>query len=232
MIRLSCHFRIFVFHLQVSAGILWGGGDVITQVFIEQPEKFDFKRLASVGTYGTVIAGPLYLWWYAILDRRTSHFLTGPGGSVGKYIGAKIFGDQVIFEPFNLSLYFLATKSMEGVAIREAVPEFIKQFPHLFLVDSAIWPLAQYINFRYLPLPYQALYVNAVSLGWAVILSFLTHREPHAPAAAAAANAAPPPMSTPPSTPQQISPPLQPPASGVVTKHSPIARPDSEPRRL
>ena len=231
----------------MSAGILWGGGDVITQVFIEKPEHFDFKRLASVGTYGTVIAGPLYLWWYAILDRRTSHFLTGPGGSVGKYIGAKIFGDQVIFEPFNLSLYFLATKSMEGVALRESVPEFIKQFPHLFLVDSAIWPLAQYINFRYLPLPYQALYVNAVSLGWAVILSFLTHREPHAPTAAAGAAATPatatvavavtPTLSspTPPTQPTQLQTSLSPPlvaASATAQTTSSVAQPGSEPRRL
>jgi hypothetical protein len=144
---------------------------------------------------------------YSILDKRTGHFLTGPGGSVSKYIGAKIFADQFIFEPFNLALYFMATKTMEGAPLVPAVTEFKKQFPHLFLLDSAIWPLAQYINFRvrtsivtlsarffcgftffpaylgqYLPLPYQALYVNAVSLGWAVILSFMTHRsDDHAP---------------------------------------------------
>ncbi len=132
----------------VSAGILWGGGDYITQKYIERPEQLDLKRLASVSAYGTVIAGPLYLWWYSMLDRRTSHLLTGVNGSIGKYIGAKIFADQVLFEPLNLSLYFMATKVMEGQSVPSAAADLKSHFPILYLTDTAIWPIAQYINFR------------------------------------------------------------------------------------
>jgi hypothetical protein len=52
----------------ISAGILWGGGDLITQTFIERPEHFDLKRALSVTAYGTVIAGPLYLWWFVFFS--------------------------------------------------------------------------------------------------------------------------------------------------------------------
>lgn len=41
-----------------------------------------------------------------------------------------------------------------------------------YVADCAVWPLLQYINFSYVPVRYQFLYVNACNLAWNTFLSF------------------------------------------------------------
>lgn len=68
------------------------------------------------------------------------------------------------------------------------------EYAHTFALDCAVWPAAQFLNFRYVPTRFHAVYVNAVSLGWASFLSFVAHRgaAPVAlPAAAAPVTASP-----------------------------------------
>lgn len=45
-----------------------------------------------------------------------------------------------------------------------------------FAVDTAVWPIAQFINFRFVPGRFQALYVNFISLGWAAFLSIVNKK--------------------------------------------------------
>lgn len=44
-----------------------------------------------------------------------------------------------------------------------------------FAIDTAVWPIAQAINFRYVPSRFQALYVNFISIGWAGFLSLVSN---------------------------------------------------------
>ncbi len=161
-----------------TACFLWGLGDVITQKVVEKRPKIDDRRFTSLTAYGAVVAGPLYCWWYNWLEHATKS-LAIPG-AMGKFLMAKICADQFLFEPCNLAIYFMATKKMEGKSVQECVTETKEEIPTAFLTDTLLWPAIQYVNFKYIPLPFQAVYVNTFSLAWAVVLSYLSHKD-HAP---------------------------------------------------
>jgi len=50
-----------------------------------------------------------------------------------------------------------------------------EEYVSTYLIDTAVWPAVQAINFRYVPARFQAIYVNVISLGWAGFLSIVTN---------------------------------------------------------
>lgn len=65
-----------------------------------------------------------------------------------------------------------ALKGSSANEIKELVEE---EYVPTFMIDTAVWPIAQAINFRFVPARFQALYVNFISLGWAGFLSLVTN---------------------------------------------------------
>lgn len=69
------------------AGFLWFSGDIISQLlegkrfFVSNtknkdglhslPEPIDWRRVLQMMGYGFFVAGPIYTWWYRLLDRKT-----------------------------------------------------------------------------------------------------------------------------------------------------------------
>lgn len=51
-----------------------------------------------------------------------------------------------------------------------------EEYINTFIIDTAVWPAAQAVNFRFVPARMQALYVNVVSLGWAGFLSVVSNQ--------------------------------------------------------
>jgi protein Mpv17 len=96
---------------------------------------------------------------------------------MGSYIGFKIFMDQLVFEPPYLLVFFSSMKFLEGHGVDEVKTTVKNEYVNTFILDCAIWPGAQYLNFRYIPLKFQGLYVNGISLAWASFLSFVSHRD-------------------------------------------------------
>ena len=48
-----------------------------------------------------------------------------------------------------------------------------------FIVDCIVWPPLQLINFTFVPLRYQVLYVNGCNLGWNCFLSIMSGGQAH-----------------------------------------------------
>lgn len=44
-------------------------------------------------------------------------------------------------------------------------------------MDWMVWPPTQFINFYYVPVKYQVVYINAVTMLYNVFLSYIKHRE-------------------------------------------------------
>lgn len=66
---------------------------------------------------------------------------------------------------------------MEGKTWRESIEELKKKFLTTFLLECAVWPPLQAVNFLYLPTSLRVVYVSMIDLGWAVVLSRLKHKE-------------------------------------------------------
>lgn len=92
-----------------------------------------------------------------------------------KIIGFKLVADTLIFDPLYLSLFFAMTSRMEGRSTGEIVEKLQADLLPTWLIDMAVWMPIQTINFRFVPVIYQALVVQSCNIGWNAYLSYVQH---------------------------------------------------------
>jgi len=146
-----------------TAGFLNGLGDYIQQN-IQGNKKHDWARTARQAAWGFLIPGPFLHYFYGGLARMI------PGNSV-KAVASKIFLDQTICAPLIVTSFYWGTGLMEGKSVDDIKAKYYATFWPTMKLNYTIWPAAQLINFAFVPVPWQVVYVSGVSLVWSVILS-------------------------------------------------------------
>jgi hypothetical protein len=73
---------------------------------------------------------------------------------------------------FNSSM-IIYNELWDGGNFVKAIIIIKEKLPSIMLTNASIWPLAQYINFKYVPLKLRVLYINLVGVVWITILSLL-----------------------------------------------------------
>ena len=96
---------------------------------------------------------------------------------VWEIIGFKLAADCFLFDPAYLALFFTATNAMEGRPPSEIISKLRTDLLPTYLVDIAVWLPIQTVNFRWIPVVYQALFVQSCNIGWNAYLSFVQHRD-------------------------------------------------------
>jgi hypothetical protein len=132
-----------------------------------QPFSIDSKRVGIFGLYGLIVTGPVLHWWYQLLESTLRRLnLTGYAKTL-----VKLLLDRCIFgPPFVLyTLFFLQVLQTGSV---DRTLEYIRRsYTTVLLLNEQIWTIAQAVNFELVPVEYQVLFVNAVSIGWNTALS-------------------------------------------------------------
>ncbi|XP_060114377.1 mpv17-like protein 2 [Heteronotia binoei] len=165
--------RYLIITNTLSAGFLLGTADIIRQSMErrQKPTKnWDTARTTHMFITGCTV-GPLLHYWYFWIDKIT------PGKKTKKIkvVIIKVVIDQT-FAPFFACWYFMEMGLFQGQSVTESWNEFRRKFWEYYLAELSLWPAAQMINFFFLPSAYRVLFVNVVTLGWNVYLSYLKHR--------------------------------------------------------
>lgn len=149
-------------------------GDVLEQQYEryqgQLAENWEVDRTLQMGASGVTV-GVICHYWYLFLDRRL------PGRSM-QVVMKKILLDQVICSPLYITAFFITAGLLKGESGPQILEEIKAKAWRLYAAEWMVWPLAQFINFYWLPTKYRVFYDNVISLGYDVYTSQVKHTVP------------------------------------------------------
>jgi len=154
----------------VTASLLMCVGDAFAQGLIEKKETFDWRRTSRMGIIGLCVSGPLLSGWFGILDK----FL--PGSSL-PITFLKLCGDQALFAPVIISAFFVSNELLDGKPIKSAKSKLDMDLWPTIKANWTVWPIASFINFRFVPPSQRVLYTSCITLFWNSYLSYVGNRQ-------------------------------------------------------
>lgn len=128
-------------------------------------EIFHFRRLALFSVWGFILSffqSP----WYAFLNNSLNEdnmFLS---------VLRRVLTDQLCFSPISLLAFFTYTTAVMEGGDRAAVVHKLKTaYLPTIVLNYAIWPAAQFINFLFIPSPMQIPFSSTLGVFWNAYLS-------------------------------------------------------------
>ncbi|KAH9300624.1 hypothetical protein KI387_012207, partial [Taxus chinensis] len=138
--------------------------------------KIDWKRAATTGMFGFGFVGPIGHFWYEGLEHVTKHRLRLRPRSF-QFIAAKLAADSLIFGPVHLVAFFTYMGLASGKKIDQIKENIKRDFLPAFMMEESTWTVVQTVNFRFVPVRYQLLYVNLFCLLDSAFLSWFEQQE-------------------------------------------------------
>lgn len=151
----------------ITAAVLNSIGDLIAQFAVEKKDKLDVGRFIRFAGLGLIMIGPVLHYWYGLNAR------IAPGAGTVDAL-KRLFLDQIFFAPPFVALNFATLKLLEGQP-QEVVPKLKQDWRNAILANWKLWPMFQFVNFRFVPPEQRVLFSSMVSLIWNTYLSFAGH---------------------------------------------------------
>ncbi|CAG8464545.1 3870_t:CDS:10 [Diversispora eburnea] len=164
------------------------GGDIKKTAL--DNNSFNFMQVGRFALYGFMIA-PVIHTWYSFLDKRfplPAGVSTGIAAATEvsssiKHINTNGFWnklkrmnlqslnavikrvavDQIMFAPVGVGSFFIIISVLEGRNINEIKGKIDEAYLPALKANYTVWPLVQFINFRFLPLKYRVPFVSSVA---------------------------------------------------------------------
>ncbi|CAO3623393.1 unnamed protein product [Cunninghamella blakesleeana] len=137
--------------------------------------QWDYLRTLRFASYNFSVA-PIAGTWYMFLDCRFPMPTSSSSSSlINKIAFKRMLCDQLLFAPAGLLLFFSVMAIAETQSIQGIKEKLNDAFLTSLRSNYTIWPLVQWINFKYIPLPYRLPFVNSLGILWNGYLSWLNN---------------------------------------------------------
>lgn len=156
-----------------TCGVLMAVGDMLQQEIEYRrnmiEKRYDWGRMGRMFLIGFSL-GPAHHFFYKYMD----HYL--PRKNLLAVI-KKILLDQLVMSPFCIAWFFYGMGILEKKTLAECTEELNSKFVEVYTIDWSVWPPAQFLNFYFLKVQYQVIYINFITMFYNVFLSYVKHRE-------------------------------------------------------
>ncbi|EEF45915.1 protein Mpv17 [Ricinus communis] len=173
----------------ISSGLIWGFGDVAAQSITnyttnkqqcqsdkEKGVKVDWKRAATTSLFGFGFVGPVGHFWYEGLDHFMRLRLVLHPNSL-RFVASKVAIDSILFGPLDLFVFFTYMGFSNGKSVPQIKEDLKRDYLPALILEGGIWPVVQVLNFRFVPVRYQLLYVNFFCLLDSCFLSWVEQQQ-------------------------------------------------------
>jgi len=94
-----------------------------------------------------------------------------------RFVATKVAVDGFIFGPLDLLVFFTYMGFSAGKSVPQIKEDVKRDFLPAFVLEGGIWPIVQVVNFRFIPVRYQLLYVNFFCLLDSCFLSWVEQQQ-------------------------------------------------------
>ena len=81
---------------------------------------------------------------------------------------------ETFFTLYQAISYYFCIPLFEGGTVDDSIAELREKLWETLKMNWAFWPLLQFANFKWVPIKFQVLYVNLMSIFWNCYLSFMS----------------------------------------------------------
>jgi len=152
------------------------GNDVVKRkdVWTILANELDYERTLRFFTVGLTLHGPMFHYALPWLHRVQFCGVKRVFGNWQNHALPKVALGHVTLFPAYTSMFLGYLGVLEGLSFRENMERMASRLPDLLIYGSAIWPVANVVNFAYVPLHGRLLYLNMIGVGWNAFLSYQT----------------------------------------------------------
>lgn len=146
-----------------TSAVIAALADVLAQRLSNSKLPVNWRRAAILGLYGLLWIGPSNHYWHSWLERNVAWGTQ----SISWRAIKKVCVDQLTYGPLNniLMIFFIA-KIVEGRSWNATRTRLYYSYPSVQLKGWSLWPAAQWLNHRFIPLNLRVLWSNGVALVW------------------------------------------------------------------
>uniref|UniRef100_A0A1E1WXI2 Mitochondrial inner membrane protein Mpv17 n=1 Tax=Amblyomma aureolatum TaxID=187763 RepID=A0A1E1WXI2_9ACAR len=145
-------------------------GDLIAQKVLERRATIDVPRAARFFIMGIGFVGPVLRVWYLTLER-----VVGVGGGRAVVI-KKVLLDQGVFTPMFIPSFLVTLGTLQRRSWEDIKRTVRTDYLPILKANYMLWPAAQLINFRFVPLSYRVPFASCVALVWNTYLAWKANR--------------------------------------------------------
>jgi protein Mpv17 len=142
-----------------------GDSEVHKKSLVHTVGELNWNQTMQFGFIGFTLHGPYFRKGLQYLDKWF-----GTTADIKAVLLKSIAGQFIIFPPY-VAMYLAYSSVLNG---RDPIRGILDQFPRIVTNGVLVWPFANVINFRFIPMDYRLLYINAVGVGWNSYISWET----------------------------------------------------------
>merc|ERR1719384_1973091 len=142
------------------------------------PSKLDSTRILHVAITGSLWSGPITHYWYIVLEKMYENIAKSAkiqSPAVGLIV--KLTLDSIIFSSVTIAGYFTIRSFLEGTGLKGASEKLKTKFFLTLFGAWKFWPLANAVNFWFVPFQFRVLYMNILSLFWTGWLTYVNSKK-------------------------------------------------------
>ncbi|KAJ6627149.1 hypothetical protein B0H10DRAFT_1995678 [Mycena sp. CBHHK59/15] len=170
--------------LAITGGCFNALGDIVAQVSHnilrkdhDERSAFDPIRTFRFFVFGATIS-PFLGRWNAFLERQFPlRAINGTGKVSLKALSKRVACDQIVMAPIGLVAFLGSMGVMEGRNRKQIGQKYSDLFMPTLITNWEVWPIVQFVNFRYMPLAYRVPFQSMCGLFWTLYLSTVNSRE-------------------------------------------------------
>ncbi|XP_037526170.1 protein Mpv17-like [Rhipicephalus sanguineus] len=145
-------------------------GDLIAQKVLERRSNVDVVRAARFFVMGVGFVGPVIRMWHLTLERVVG------SGVAGSLVFRKVLIDQVLFAPVFIASLLVVLGTLQRRSWDDIENSLRANYLQILKTSYMLWPAAQLINFRFVPLSYRPPFAGCVAVVWSTYLAWKANR--------------------------------------------------------